>query len=155
MKRNAGVMYTVRDSLYSSMCSSFMNVYADKSETIKNFKVHLDTDHYNNLMKIIFEMIPEKFQSNSEFILYKGDYIMSSLGNTTGITYKPLKIKSKQCICNYRNKCKRRAIKKRERLRGMSRCDKLKIKIRIIQIIKLECQDISEMTGRKLYKIMC
>ena len=74
----------------------------------------------------MFEMMPEKFQSNNEFILYKGDYIMCNLGNTTDITYKPLKIKSKQCIGNYRNKCKRRAIKKRERLRGMNLCDKLK-----------------------------
>ena len=81
-----------------------------------------------------FEMIPENFQSNNEFVLYKVDYIMCSLGNTTGITYKPLKIKSKQRIGNYRNKCKGRAIKKRERLRGMSLCDKLKINIRIIPV---------------------
>ena len=38
MKRNAGVMYKVRDSLYSNMCSSFMNAYADKSEKLKNLK---------------------------------------------------------------------------------------------------------------------
>ena len=54
------------------------SVYADKSETLKNFKVHLNTDQCKNLMKIMFEMIPEKFQSNNEFILYKGDYIMCS-----------------------------------------------------------------------------
>ena len=87
----------IRDR-YSTMCSSFMNAYADKSETLKNFKVHLDTDHCENLMKIMFEMIPQKFQSNNEFILYKGDYIMCSLGNTTGITYKPCLLYTSRCV---------------------------------------------------------
>ena len=49
------------------------SAYADKSETLKIFKVHLDTAHCKPLMKIMFQMIPETFQSNNEFILYKGD----------------------------------------------------------------------------------
>ena len=46
----------------------------------------------------------------------------------------------------------RRAIKKRERLGGMSLCDKLKIKLRIIES---NMPGYRSMCVMKLYKIMC